>query len=102
MNMDTTSQLTVAPARLERVKAACEGWIRKLIDPSRRNNLLFFRDLKFGTFDVSNGPQEALAGLLAPACEAVPLEQFVSKEELPAAAAGISGGPTVSMSAARY
>lgn len=36
-----------------RVDAACEVWIRRLIDPSRANSLLFYRDLKVGTLDLT-------------------------------------------------
>jgi very-short-patch-repair endonuclease len=35
------------------VDAARGVWIRRLIDPSRANSLLFYRDLKVGTLDLS-------------------------------------------------
>jgi len=65
MTVDVAPRPLVSQQRHAAVKGACEGWIRKLIDPSRRNNLLFFRDLKLGTFDLSHAPQDALAALLA-------------------------------------
>ncbi|HEY0735383.1 MAG TPA: AAA domain-containing protein [Herpetosiphonaceae bacterium] len=39
-------------------------WIKKLIDLSRRNNLLYFRDLKAGTLDLSAAEPQAFAALL--------------------------------------
>ena len=46
------------------VDQARQGWIRKLIDLSRRNNLLYFRDLQTGTVDISLAPNGSLARLL--------------------------------------
>lgn len=69
------------------MKSAAEGWIRKLIDPSRRNNLLFFRDFKLRTFDLTAAPDEAIAALLSPECDQVTIERFVSTDDLPSAAA---------------
>ena len=54
----------VAPELLTRVDAARQSWIRQLVDMSRRNNLLYFRDLKVGTLDLSNAPTEAMQALL--------------------------------------
>jgi hypothetical protein len=45
------------PERIARVVEACRTWIKKLIDPSRRNNLLFFRELKDGTLDFKARPR---------------------------------------------
>ncbi len=42
----------ITPERIARVDQAREAWIRRLIDLSRRNNLLYFRDLKVGTLDL--------------------------------------------------
>src|SRR5262245_10379274 len=50
-------------ARRAMVDRAREEWIRRLIDPSRNNNLLFFRHLKTGTLDLSRVPT-AVADLL--------------------------------------
>ncbi len=45
--------------REQLVERAREGWIRRLVDFSRRNNLLYFRDLKRGTFDLTaHDPRE--------------------------------------------
>ncbi len=42
-----------------------QSWIKRLIDLSRRNNLLYFRDLKTGTLDLSTAAPEVLAELLS-------------------------------------
>jgi len=54
----------VTPERREKVDRAREVWIRKLIDLSRRNNLLFYRDLQTGTLDLSAAPADAVHSLL--------------------------------------
>jgi hypothetical protein len=46
------------------VDAACSVWSRRLIDHSRANSLLFYRDLKMGTLDLTAQP-EAVDRLLA-------------------------------------
>jgi very-short-patch-repair endonuclease len=46
------------------VDAAREVWIRRLIDHSRANSLLFYRDLKVGTLEITQ-QEEALRRLLA-------------------------------------
>lgn len=46
------------------VSAAVESWTRRLIDPSRRNNLLYYRDLKSGTLDLTGSARQALHDLL--------------------------------------
>lgn len=51
------------PDRRAVVDRARETWIKRLIDLSRRNNLLFFRPLKRGTLDLSAAETEALADL---------------------------------------
>ena len=38
------------------VQTAREVWIRRLIDHSRNNPLLFYRDLKVGTLDLTETP----------------------------------------------
>jgi hypothetical protein len=73
--------------RLKRVADACKAWIKKLIDPSRRNNLLYFRPLKEGTLDISAAPDGAIAALLSASEEAVPLERFVKETDLQTASA---------------
>ncbi len=51
-------------ARRAAVDRAREGWIRRLIDLSRSNNLLYFRDLKIGTLDLAGHRPEIMARLL--------------------------------------
>ncbi len=46
------------------VDAACGVWTRRLIDHSRANSLLFYRDLKVGTLDLT-AETEAVGRLLA-------------------------------------
>jgi Protein of unknown function (DUF4011) len=64
-----SSKVRLAPpisdARRHTVEAARQVWIRKLIDLSRRNNLLYYRPLKTGTLDLSSAPAERLRELLA-------------------------------------
>lgn len=45
------------------VDRARQSWIERLVDLSRRNNLLFFRHLKRGTLDLANADREALDDL---------------------------------------
>jgi hypothetical protein len=47
------------------VDHARERWIKKLIDLSRRNNLLFFRPLKNGTLDLTSADPDAVVELMA-------------------------------------
>jgi hypothetical protein len=50
----------VSPERRAAVLKARDSWVGKLIDLTRRNKLLFFRDLKTGTLDLSkNDPTVA-------------------------------------------
>ena len=68
-----------SPERVAAVAVAREGWIRRLIDVSRRNNLLFFRDLKAGTVDLSAATGTAMLPFLRG--ENAPLGSFVAREE---------------------
>lgn len=54
----------IPPERRARVDTARQGWIRQLVDMSRRNNLLYFRELKVGTLDLSAAPAERMSDLL--------------------------------------
>jgi very-short-patch-repair endonuclease len=47
------------------VDQARQSWIRKLIDLSRRNNLLYFRPLKTGTLDFAGADQDTMAVFFA-------------------------------------
>ena len=55
---------SISPERRGAVETACRAWINRLIDPSRRNNLLFFRHLNEGTLDLSASPPDAIAALI--------------------------------------
>jgi very-short-patch-repair endonuclease len=52
------------PNRVEVVRKAREGWIKRLIDLSRRNLLLYYRDFKTGTLDLTDADSNILAKLL--------------------------------------
>ncbi len=51
-------------SRRQTVDAAREAWTRRLVDTSRRNNLLYFRDLKVGTLDFAGAREGAVEELL--------------------------------------
>ncbi len=51
-----------APGRAQRVEAARKGWIARLIDMSRRNQLLYYRPLATGTLELAAGKPDAAAG----------------------------------------
>jgi len=55
----------ISAARRELVDRARQSWIKRLIDLSRRNNLLYFRDLKAGTLDLSTADQDRMVELLS-------------------------------------
>jgi very-short-patch-repair endonuclease len=55
----------ISPERVATVDAARSVWIRKLIDLSRRNNLLFYRPLKTGMLDLSTANVAKMAELLS-------------------------------------
>ncbi len=54
----------ISEQRRDLVNQSRQKWISRLIDFSRRNNLLYFRELKTGTLDVSNANPEVLTQLL--------------------------------------
>ena len=54
----------VSPERRAAVLRARDDWVGKLIDLTRRNKLLFFRDLKTGTLDLSKCDPKVLSDLL--------------------------------------
>lgn len=54
----------ISGSRRQIVETARQSWIRKLIDLSRRNSLLYFRPLKTGTLELSPAPPERLRDLL--------------------------------------
>jgi len=68
---------SISQERRSAVETACRTWINRLIDPSRRNNLLYFRHLQEGTLDLSASPSDAIAVLIGPACASVKLADLV-------------------------
>ena len=82
--------VVVTPERREKVERAREVWIKRLIDLSRRNNLLFYRDLPSGTLDLSGASPDAIQALLRSGHEAttgVPLNKVLSAVQQQTAAA---------------
>lgn len=69
-------------ARRQTVERARAQWLARLIDKSRRNNLLYFRSLKSGTLDMTQVSSEAMTDLLMG--KEVPLRRFFGRsgEEL--------------------
>lgn len=51
--MASSQSTPAAPTTHALVKAASQIWIRRLIDYSRANSLLFYRDLAVGTLDLT-------------------------------------------------
>lgn len=74
----TTETGTASPqnsARRQRIEAARATWIDRLIDLSRRNNLLYYRPLIGGTIDIADGNvalENLLAGKTVPAQSLLP------------------------------
>jgi very-short-patch-repair endonuclease len=60
--MPSTQDQSPRPQLVDRAR---QSWLARLIDTSRRNNLLFFRDLKTGTIDLSNCDDAALSQIIA-------------------------------------
>ena len=56
--------MEISAQRRDSVEKARQAWIRKLIDLSRRNNLLYYRSLKWGTLTLSLDDAERWAALL--------------------------------------
>ena len=50
--------------RIEKVRAAVERWVGQLVDLTGRNRLLFYRKLKRGSLELTDGSEAALATLL--------------------------------------
>lgn len=67
--------LEISEQRRQSVEKARQAWIKKLIDLSRRNNLLYYRSLKWGTLSLSLESSERWAALLRG--ETVPLKSLV-------------------------
>src|SRR4051812_26408051 len=82
----------VSAERRAKIDAARQAWIRQLVDMSRRNNLLYFRDLKVGTLELTNAPAEAMQELLqsAKSERGVALNDLVLAEARTQAAASLA------------
>ena len=50
---ERTAPAAVSPERQAKVDTARRAWISRLVDTSRRNNLLFYRETKNGTLDLT-------------------------------------------------
>lgn len=61
----TNPSSLIPPERIATVDAARTAWIKRLIDLSRRNNLLFYRPLKTGVLDLAVAVSEKMAELLS-------------------------------------
>jgi very-short-patch-repair endonuclease len=82
--------LEITAQRRKSVENARQAWIKRLIDLSRRNNLLYYRPLKWGTLTLSPESSERWAALLRG--ETLSLKSFVKNlldEELKTKALGI-------------
>src|SRR5690348_4928030 len=66
----------ISPQRREAVDKARQTWIRKLIDLSRRNNLLYYRPLKTGTLDLSDADPLHMTALLS-GNESIPIGKLL-------------------------
>ena len=62
----------LSPDRVAKVDAAREEWIRKLVDLSRRNNILYFHDLKVGSDEGETLDFEPAFARLKEAARVVP------------------------------
>jgi hypothetical protein len=52
-------------SRADRVDAAVQSWIGQLMDLGPRNNLVFYRDQRSGTLDLSTIPAPAISALVS-------------------------------------
>jgi Protein of unknown function (DUF4011)/AAA domain len=82
--------LEISAQRRASVERARQAWINRLIDLSRRNNLLYYRPLKWGTLNLSREDRESWSELLRG--EPVSLRKFLrglTEEELVLKALGV-------------
>jgi very-short-patch-repair endonuclease len=54
----------VDPVLRQKIEVAVKGWVESLVDFTRNNNLLFYRDTKTTTLDLSEADPDILAQLL--------------------------------------
>lgn len=71
-----SGEARISQSRREAIERARLGWIRKLIDVSRRNNLLYYRPLKTGTLDLSSADPHLIADLVS-GCDSVPATKLL-------------------------
>ncbi|HEX5031770.1 MAG TPA: DUF4011 domain-containing protein, partial [Candidatus Eisenbacteria bacterium] len=76
---DSPSGKTVNEDRTAATDRARREWISRLIDLSRRNRLLFFRDLKTGTLDLTKAGASLAPVLIR--SEAVRIADLLPEEE---------------------
>jgi very-short-patch-repair endonuclease len=82
--------LEISAQRRESVEKARTAWIKKLIDLSRRNNLLYYRSLKWGTLNLSLNDRERWVFLMrGDSVSLKSLAQDLSEDELRLKALGI-------------
>lgn len=70
----------IDPVMQSLVQSAVKGWVENLVDFSRNNNLLFYRDTKTTTLDLSHADPEQLTKLYAG--ESVSFQDLFSRLEL--------------------
>ncbi len=69
----------ISTERQQVVERERQAWIKKLIDLSRRNNLLYFRPLKTGTLDLTSMDELSMADLIAG--EAVAVSKLLGRKD---------------------
>jgi len=74
----TSGAPPISAERRALVDRARKEWIDRLIDPSRNNNLLFFRPLKLATLDLSDAGPEVSGALIRG--ETISLDRLVAPE----------------------
>ena len=82
--MEHNTEQALGDERRRLVADAVEGWIARLIDLSRRNNLLYYRPLKSGTLELTDCDDQELDSLLHG--KKLRLSVLVEEEEETAAA----------------
>src|SRR5688572_22612206 len=66
MSVPLPSPTNPAPAiRRSAVERARQSWVSRLIDLSQRNNLLYYRELRVGSLNLTAADRDGLAALLS-------------------------------------
>ncbi len=79
----------ISPDCLKKVESARDTWVKRLVDLSRRNNLLYFRDLQIGTLELSPNGNGAVRDLIRSDSNGVALRRFVDSDDLVAISASL-------------